>query len=65
VPGGSANSGKRAGDPTDMAEKLKALERENRELYSSADRAIDAIASARQRIDRRIRRQRRKAQLAS
>jgi hypothetical protein len=26
------NSGKRAGVPTDMAEKLKALERENREL---------------------------------
>ena len=26
------DSGKRAGVPTDMAEKLKALERENREL---------------------------------
>ena len=27
------DSGKRAGVPTDMAEKLKALERENRELH--------------------------------
>ena len=53
APGGSANSGKRAGDLTDMAEKLKALEGENRELYSSADRATDAIASARQRIEQK------------
>src|SRR3954471_17217577 len=29
---GEVDSGKRAGVPTDMAEKLKALERENREL---------------------------------
>jgi hypothetical protein len=32
-----------------MAEMLKALS-ENRELYISADRALDAIASAGQRI---------------
>ncbi len=32
------DSGKRAGVPSDMAEKMKALERENREMLSSSRR---------------------------
>ena len=39
------DSGKRAGVPTDMAEKLKALERENREL-----RQANQFFARRQRI---------------
>ena len=39
------DSGKRAGVPTDMAEKLKALERENREL-----RQANGFFAKRQRI---------------
>ena len=43
------DSGKRAGVPIDMAEKLKALERENREL-----RQQKRVFSAQEKIVRRL-----------
>src|SRR6202166_5290821 len=48
------DSGQRAGVPTDMAEKLKALERENRELRQANDilpKASDYFAK--EALDRR------------
>jgi transposase len=48
------DSGKRAGVPTDMAEKLKALERENRELRQSNEILRKASAYfAQAELDRR------------
>ncbi len=49
------DSGKRAGVPTDMAEKLKALERENRELRQANEILRKASAYfARAELDRRV-----------
>ena len=48
------DSGKRAGVPTDMAEKLKALERENRELRQANEILRKASAYfAQAELDRR------------
>ena len=50
------DSGKRAGVPTDMAEKLKALERENRELRQANEILRKASAYfAQAELDRRFR----------
>ena len=38
------DSGKRAGVPTDMAEKLKALERENRELRQTNENSSQGVS---------------------
>ena len=49
------DSGKRAGVPTDMAEKLKALERENRELRQANEILRKALAYfAQTELDRRV-----------
>jgi transposase-like protein len=49
------DSGKRAGVPTEMAEKLKALERENRELRQANDILRKASAYfAQAELDRRV-----------
>jgi transposase-like protein len=49
------DSGKRAGVPTDVAEKLKALERENRELRQANDILRKASAYfAQAELDRRF-----------
>src|SRR6476620_7874311 len=49
------DSGKRAGVPTDMAEKLKALERENRELRQANEILRKASAYfARAELGRRV-----------
>ena len=49
------DSGKRAGVPTDMGEKLKALERENRELRQANEILRKASAYfARAELDRRV-----------
>ncbi len=49
------NSGKRAGVPTDVAEKLKALERENRELRQANEILRKASAYfAQAELDRRF-----------
>ena len=49
------NSGKRAGVPTDVAEKLKALERENRELRQANEILRKASAYfAQAELDRRV-----------
>ena len=49
------DSGKRAGVPTDMAEKLKALERENRELRQANEILRKASAYfALAELDRRV-----------
>jgi len=49
------DSGKRAGVPTDVAEKLKALERENRELRQANDILRKASAYfAQAELDRRV-----------
>ena len=49
------DSGKRAGVPTDMAEKLKALERENRELRQANEILRKASAYfAQAELDRRF-----------
>jgi transposase len=49
------DSGKRAGVPTDMAEKLKALERENRELRQANEILRKASAYfAQTELDRRV-----------
>jgi transposase len=49
------DSGKRAGVPTDMAEKLKALERENRELRQANEILRKASANfAQAELDRRV-----------
>ena len=49
------DSGKRAGVPTDMAEKLKALERENRELRQANEILRKASAYFVQaELDRRV-----------
>ena len=49
------DSGKRAGVPTDMAEKLKALERENRELRQANEILRKASAYfAQAALDRRV-----------
>jgi transposase-like protein len=49
------NRGKRAGVPTDMAEKLKALERENRELRQANEILRKASAYfAQAELDRRV-----------
>ena len=49
------DSGKRAGVPTDMAEKLKALERENRELRQANEILRKASAYfAQAEFDRRV-----------
>lgn len=49
------DSGKRAGIPTDMAEKLKALERENRELRQANEILRKASAYfAQAELDRRF-----------
>jgi transposase-like protein len=49
------DSGKRAGVPTDMAEKLKALERENRELRQANEILRKASAYfAQAELDRRV-----------
>src|SRR4051812_36468687 len=47
------DSGKRAGAPTDMTEKLKALERENRELRQANENLRKASAYFAQ-VDRRV-----------
>jgi transposase len=50
-----ADSGKRAGVPTDMAEKLRALERENRELRQANEILRKASAYfAQAELDRRV-----------
>ena len=50
------DSGKRAGVPTEMAEKLKALERENRELRQANEILRKASAYfAQAELDRRFR----------
>jgi len=52
---GEVDSGKRAGVPTDMAEKLKALERENRELRQANEILRKASAYfAQAELDRRV-----------
>jgi transposase len=49
------DSGKRAGVPTEMAEKLKALERENRELRQANEILRKASAYfAQAELDRRV-----------
>ena len=49
------DSGKRAGVPIDMAEKLKALERENRELRQANEILRKASAYfAQAELDRRV-----------
>ena len=49
------DSGKRAGVPTDLAEKLKALERENRELRQANEILRKASAYfAQAELDRRV-----------
>jgi transposase len=48
------DSGQRAGVPTDMAEKLKALERENRELRQANEIANSLSASANVSIESAI-----------
>ena len=49
------DSGKQAGVPTDMAEKLKALERENRELRQANEILRKASAYfAQAELDRRV-----------
>jgi len=49
------DSGKRAGVPTDIAEKLKALERENRELRQANEILRKASAYfAQAELDRRV-----------
>src|SRR5205809_8110873 len=49
------DSGQRAGVPTDMAEKLKALERENRELRQANEILRKASAYfAQAELDRRV-----------
>jgi transposase len=49
------DNGKRAGVPTDVAEKLKALERENRELRQANDILRKASAYfAQAELDRRV-----------
>jgi len=49
------DSGKRAGVPSDMAEKLKALERENRELRQANEILRKASAYfAQAELDRRV-----------
>ena len=49
------DSGKRAGVPSDMAEKLKALERENRELRQANEILLKASAYfAQAELDRRF-----------
>ena len=49
------DSGKRAGVPTDMADKLKALERENRELRQANEILRKASAYfAQAELDRRF-----------
>src|SRR3954453_2100248 len=49
------DSGRRAGVPTDMAEKLKALERENRELRQANEILRKASAYfAQAELDRRV-----------
>jgi transposase-like protein len=49
------DSGKRAGVPTDMAEKLKALERENRQLRQANEILRKAAAYfAQAELDRRV-----------
>ena len=49
------DSGKRAGVPTDMADKLKALERENRELRQANEILRKASAYfAQAELDRRV-----------
>ena len=49
------NSGQRAGVPTDVAEKLKALERENRELRQANEILRKASAYfAQAELDRRV-----------
>jgi transposase len=51
------DNGKRAGVPTDVAEKLKALERENRELRQANDILRKASAYfAQAELDRRVKR---------
>ena len=51
------DSGKRAGVPTDMAEKMKALERENRELRQANEILRKASAYfAQAELDRRFKR---------
>ena len=51
------DAGKRAGVPTDMAEKLKALERENRELRQANEILRKASAYfAQAELDRRFKR---------
>ena len=51
---GRARQGKRAGVPTDVAEKLKALERENRELRQANEILRKASAYfAQAELDRR------------
>jgi transposase len=53
--GDKVDSGKRAGVPTDMAEKLKALERENRELRQANEILRKASAYfAQAELDRRV-----------
>ncbi len=49
------DSGRRAGVPTDLAEKLKALERENRELRQANEILRKASAYfAQAELDRRL-----------
>jgi len=49
------DNGKRAGVPTDVAEKLKALERENRDLRQANDILRKASAYfAQAELDRRV-----------
>ena len=51
----AVDSGKRAGVPTEMAEKLKALERENRELRQANEILRKASAYfAQAELDRRV-----------
>jgi transposase len=47
------DNGKRAGVPTDMAEKLKALERENRGLRQASEILHRPAGPARARLDQR------------
>jgi transposase len=52
---GAVDSGKRSGVPTDVAEKLKALERENRELRQANEILRKASAYfAQAELDRRF-----------
>ena len=44
------DSGRRAGIPTQMAEKMKALERENRELRQANEILFSTLAEAREQI---------------